>query len=199
MKGPGKSSIALLSIAALALGQEKDLPKFTVKPAGAYAAKQSLDGVVIGIEALDSAETAKAAFGKVNPNQYGILPVLVVIENKRPKSLRLDRINVTYVIPGAGKIEATPAPDVPYAVYAPSRPNPAQIPLPIPRKSKKSPLAIPEIEGRAFAAKMLAPGDTASGFFYFQSPHRASARLYVAGLIEAGSNQELFYYEVPFN
>ena len=36
-------------------------------------------------------------------------------------------------------------------------------------KSKKNPLDAWEIEGRAFAAQMLPAGQSASGFFYFQT------------------------------
>ena len=31
-----------------------------------------------------------AAFGKLNPNKYGVLPVLVILENETGKALRLD-------------------------------------------------------------------------------------------------------------
>ena len=38
---------------------------------------------------LTDAETA-TAFGKLNPNKYGVLPVLVILENETGKALRLD-------------------------------------------------------------------------------------------------------------
>jgi len=41
-------------------------------------------------------------------------------------------------------------------------------------KGKKNPLDAWEIEGRAFAAQMLPPGQTASGFFYFQTAAAAT-------------------------
>ena len=53
-------------------------------------------------------------------------------------------------------------------------------------------------EGRAFAAKMLPPGESASGFFYFQVPHRAGSVLYITGIREASTRRELFYIEIPF-
>jgi hypothetical protein len=73
------------------------------------------------------------------------------------------------------------------------RPNP----LPIPRRTKKNPLSAFEIEGRAFAAKMLLPGETAHGFFYFQTRHRIGSHLYLSGLREAASGTELFFFEIP--
>jgi hypothetical protein len=44
---------------------------------------------------------------------------------------------------------------------------------------------------------MIPPGETASGFFYFQTGHRTGSTLFVSGLKEAASNQELIYFELP--
>ena len=57
-----------------------------------------------------------------------------------------------------------------------------------------------EIEGRAFAAQMLPPGQIASGFFYFQTEHERPARLrhhLPERLTEAGTGKEIFYFEIP--
>jgi len=55
----------------------------------------------------------------------------------------------------------------------------------------------PVIGERAFAARMLPPGDSASGFVYFQTGHRNGSRLYLTGLRDAATNTELFYFEIP--
>ena len=44
-------------------------------------------------------EKVKLAFGKVNPNQFGVLPVLVVIQNDGDKAIRLDRLKVSTSAP----------------------------------------------------------------------------------------------------
>jgi hypothetical protein len=49
----------------------------------------------------------------------------------------------------------------------PTAPNLGPKPFPIPTRRKKNPLSAPEIEGRSFAARMIAAGESASGFFYF--------------------------------
>ena len=43
---------------------------------------------------------------------------------------------------------------------------------------------------------MLPPGDSAYGFFYFNSVHWEESILYITGIYEAASGQELFYYEI---
>ena len=50
---------------------------------------------------------------------------------------------------------------------------------------------------RAFAAKMLPPGQTASGFFYFQTGLQRGATLYLNGLSEAATGKEILYFELP--
>jgi hypothetical protein len=69
--------------------------------------------------------------------------------------------------------------------------------LPIPRGKPKSKLDVPEIEGHAFAARMLPPGDNAHGFVYFQTGHRRGSKLYIRGLVDAASGVEMMFFEVP--
>jgi hypothetical protein len=44
---------------------------------------------------------------------------------------------------------------------------------------------------------MLPPGESAHGFLYFQTGHTRAASLYITGITEAQTSQELFYMEVP--
>ena len=95
-------------------------------------------------------------------------------------------------------MEATPAQEVRY-LRGPDRPK--MIPGPTGQikigKGKKNPLDAWEIEGRAFTAKMLAPGQTASGFFYFQTAGQRGSTIYLNGLAEAATGKELLYFEIP--
>jgi hypothetical protein len=195
----------LMSIAAVAgLNKaepaDKDRAKFEISPAASYPSHQTGEKVTIGAAVYDSAEKAHTAFGKVNPYQYGIVPVLVVIQNEGSQTIRVDRLRVDYVAPDGSHVDATPAQDVRY-LRGPRQPNVVTGPLPTggPRISRhKNPLDAWEIEGRAFSAKMIPPGHSAGGFFYFQTGHRPGARLYVTGIGEASSGRELLYFEFPF-
>jgi len=182
--GPNKASPA-----------EKEHPKFDLAPAASYASYQTSEKVTIGASVYDTAEKAKTAFGKLNPYQYGITPVLVVIQNDTGKTIQLERMRVDYVAPDGGHVDATPASDVRY-LRGPARPE--QIPTPMPRIHRnKNPLDAWEIEGRAFSAKVIPAGESAGGFFYFQTGHQVNSRLYVTGIREAGSGRELLYFEFP--
>ncbi len=182
-----------MSIAA-ALAADKE-PAFKAPAAASLAHHQTSAPLTIGVDPYVSGEKVKAAFGKLVPAVYGVLPVLVVIQNDGDKTIRLENMRVEYVNRGT-RVEATSARDVRYA-KPPSRPNIAIGPLG--GRPKKNPLDAWEIEGRAFAAKMLPPGNTASGFFYFQTDIESGATLYLSGLSEAESGKELLFFEIPLN
>ena len=159
-------------------------------------AKQTISDVTLYAKAFDSEELTKPPFGKANPNKFNVLPVWVRIENNSKKAVKIDKAIYTYIDFDKNKIESTPADEVKYAKN-PERPNMNPRPLPIPRGKPKNPLDAFEIEGRALAAKMLPPGESAQGFLYFQTDHRGGATLFVTGYKDAASGEDLFYFEVP--
>ena len=186
----------LLSIAA-AFAADKPTP-FQPGPASSFANHQTNDQITVGVEPYLMGEKVKAAFGKVDPNQYQVLPVLVVIQNDSGVSIKLDKIRAEYVGPNGDRVEATPARDVRY-LQAPTRPKVVTGPgVPIPIK-KKNPLGAWEIEGRAFAAQMLVSGNSASGFFYFQTGLQRGATIYLRGMTEAASGKDLLFFELPLS
>lgn len=178
-----------MSIAA-AFAADKEVP-FRAGPAVGYS-HQTSEQVTIGVDAYTSAEKVKTAFGKLDPNQYGVLPVLVVIQNDSGKTIRLNMMKVEYVGPNNSRVEATPARDIRYlnGVRRPTAPTPIKFP-------RKNPLNAWEIEGRAFSAESLPAGNSAFGFFYFQTALQHDATIYISGLKEAASGKELLYFEVP--
>jgi hypothetical protein len=185
----------VLSIAA-AFAADKEQP-FKAAPAASYPHHQTNDAITVAADPYVSGEKIKTAFGKVDPYQYGVLPVLVVIQNDGKEAIRLDRLQVAYVGPRNQRVDATPPKEVRYA-RGPQRPSVAPGPGGrVAIKSKKNPLDAWEIEGRAFAAQMLPPGQSASGFFYFQAELQPGATVYISGMREASSGKELFYFETP--
>lgn len=145
---------------------------------------------------FDNDEQVKEIFSKAELNRLGVLPVLVVIQNDTGKAIRLDNMTVELIGPDRQKIEATPADDVRF-IGGGKRPKDKKLPYPIPGGKKKSPLMVWEITGRAFSAKMLPAGDTANGFFYFQSVLKPQSLIYLTGIREAGTGRELLYFEIP--
>src|SRR4051812_35040877 len=102
--------IVLLSIAAIA-APDKDKTAFSPGPATSYPGHQTLENITIAAVPYTTEEQAASAFGKVNPYKYGILPVLVIVENGTGKALRLN-LEAQFVDPQNRHLDAMPASDV---------------------------------------------------------------------------------------
>lgn len=190
--------LILLTSVAVALAADKDKPKLEVNAAASYPHHMTSQGLTIAAVPYETEEQTKAAFGKANPNAQGVLPVLLVIENASPNTIRLERMKLEYTAQGGIRIENTPANEVKYlrgAREPKMTPGPTVGGVHVGRN--KNPLAEWEIEGRAFTAKMIPPNDKASGFVYFRTGSRGGAQLVVSGLRDAKTNEELFFFEIP--
>jgi len=194
--------ILFVSIAAGAgPGDENDKGKFVVKPAAEYPHRQTSEKVTIAAQSYQTDEESAEAFGKVNPYRLGVLPVLIVIQNDSPDAIRVDRMQLYYDLPDNSRVEATPAQDVKF-LHGVKAPQAVNKPLGgiVGRRPPKNPLAEWEIEGRAFAAKMIPAGQSASGFVYFQTQLiSAAASIYISGLANPVTGKELYYFEIPMS
>ena len=193
--------LLILSLAAAALpAADKDNTRFAPGAASSYPTRLTVDKVTIAAVPYHTPERLREAFGKLKLSDYGVLPVLVVIQNDSNQALRFDRMQVDYISSGGVKIEATPAPEVRYLGGGQQRRlDTGRSPIPGLGGKRKNPLDAFEIEGRAFAPKMLPAGESANGFFYFRAAHREGARLYLSGILQAGTGKELFYFEIPLD
>ena len=171
-----------------------DNKSFKAPAAADLPHKQTTERLTVAVDPYVAGDKVKAAFGKLNPYEHGVLPVLVVIQNDSGKTIQLKNIRVEYVGPHGDRAVATPANEVKYATPVRQPTQVGAITL-----HSKNPLDVWEIEGRSFQAVMLPSGSSASGFFYFQTGIQPGATLYLSGLSEAGSNRELVFFEVPLN
>lgn len=188
-----------LSVASLdALAVDKEKTKFAPPELDTIESKQTIGGVTIAAVPYDRESLASAAFGKLNPYEHGVLPVLVLIRNDSKGTVTLNGMSVEYHDKDRRAVEATPPSEVPF-VEAPKRPTFGGPQIPGLGRKKKNPLAAPEIETRAFSAKMLPPGESAHGFFYFRTGHRSGSNLYIKDLQEASTGKELFFFEIPLD
>jgi len=189
--------LMVFTASALLLADKKSDGKFSPGPVSSYSAKQTNDNVTVAVSAYDTEELAHTAFGKLDPNQYGVLPVLVIIQNDTGQALKLDHLEVEYTSVDRQHVEATPPSEV-ETLGGGRRPSlPSGTPLP--RIKHKSPLNTWEIEGRGFAAQMLPPHESANGFFYFQTEHRPGAKFYLTGIKIASTGKDILYFEIPLD
>lgn len=186
---PSITFVIGISAVALFAGDKEFRPN-----SAADYAHQAADRVTVGAKPYNTEELTEEAFGKkADLLKFGVLPVLVVIENKRGEALDLRNVEVNLVGADGRHVAAVNPEDVPYLGTAGKHPSMAPTRIPLPKK--KNPLNAPEIVTRAFSAKMLPPGDSASGFFYFEAHSEAGDKLYVNGLRDARSGQDILYFE----
>jgi hypothetical protein len=192
------TSIAMVLAPNKALPDKKDDQRFVPGAAASYASHQTNEKITIGVKAYFDDEDTRPIFGKKNPYNYGVMPVLVVIQNDGPKTIRVQPIQAVWVGPDRDRIDATPAKDVKF-LTAPRRPSMPGPPETLPKFGHKNPLDSGAIEARAFSAEMVPPGQSASGFLYFQTGYQRGSSLYLSGLREAESGKELLYFEIPLS
>src|SRR5437764_1467803 len=87
--------LALVLSIAVAFAADKETP-FKAPAAADLPAHQSVSGLMIGVDLYASGEKVKTAFGKLDPYENGVLPVLVVMQNNSGKAIRLDGLRVEY-------------------------------------------------------------------------------------------------------
>lgn len=196
----GKKLLILPAWAMLcASAADKDAPVFRPKPAAEYPNSTRQEGLRMGAEIFGSADQTKGAFGKLNPNEHGVLPVLVVMQNDSKNVIRLEGLKIEVIDSNKDRWQNIPPQELPY-LKPPERPTVKASPIPpIFQRKKKNALTAIELDQRGFAAKMLPPGESASGFFYFQTPNEPGLTLYLTGLRNAATGQELFYFEIPLD
>ena len=187
--------LILFMAAAAVLADKKSETAFSPGPASSFPNRETNDQVTLAAAAYDSEELAHTAFGKLDPNRYGVLPVLVIIQNDTDQALKLDHVEVEYTSAGNRHVEATPADEV-QTLGGPRKPPSMGNGSPLPKFKHKNPLSVWEIEGRAFAAKMLPPHESANGFFYFQTEHAPGAKLYLSGIKVAATGKDILFFEV---
>jgi hypothetical protein len=195
----GKRGLALLLV-SIATAAAADKEAFVAKPVSAYPHRQTSEKLTIAAQPYQTDEETHEAFGKLNPWRYGVLPVLIVIQNDTPHAVRVDHMKFIYTLPDRTETQATPAADVKYLEGAR---QPRVVPGPLgglhPRVPK-NPLTEWEVEGRSFAAKVIPAGESASGFIYFQTPQvSAAATVVISGLFDPVTGKDLYYFEIPMS
>ena len=177
---------------------------FRVRPAEKYSAKQKQGKVILAVKPYRSEKEMKTAFGKAKPYKFGVLPILVVLDNGSDHALSLRDLKVRFITADREGIEPMTEQDLTY--FQPNtkpKERPAYLP-PIPGLGrgglKKGPLAKPEITRLAFKAPIVPPQSAVSGFFYYMTGREPDpvpgASVYLSGVRDLTTGQELFYFEI---
>ncbi len=197
------AGLSALAIAAVGAAETR----WKAQRADAYPSKQQQDGITVAIKSYHSDPQSAEALGKKNPYDFGFLPVLVVITNEGDHVINIENLQVRLVAGRNEGLDAIPGRDL--QTWNPKgnqpRPKPRYVPnvpgLARP-KVKKGPLSQDEIVERELNAPIVPPGTTEAGFFYFDVAKKSDplqgASVYISGLRNMNTGQELFYFEIPF-
>ena len=202
-----RAAPAAACLLMLATTWAADKAEFRVRAANDYPARQSEKKVTAAVKPYLDEKEVKEAFGKAKPLKYGFVPVLVVINNDSDDAYDLKNLQVRFVMSDREGIDPMSAEDLKY--FHPGKQvieRPRYIP-PVPGlnrpKVKKGPLAKSSISNREFKAPVVAPHTTVSGFFYYatgtQPDPIPGAAIYMTGIRNLRTGQDLFYFEIPLN
>ncbi len=108
-------SIALLAAVLLGAGRgSDDKQPFQAGKAAQYS-HQTSEKVLVGAKAFDNADLVAEAFGKkTDLLKYGVLPVLVVVENQRDTSIDLRDMEVSLVASDGRHVSAMSPEEISY-------------------------------------------------------------------------------------
>lgn len=194
----GAALAAILLAGALA-GQEG----FRSKTADRYRARQKQGDLVVAVKAFVTEKDQKSAFGKVRPYEVGVTPILLVVSNTGTDTFTLENLQVRLITSGREGLEPTRGEDL--ATIKPHGHQPTRRSIPgIPglnrTRVKKGPLDRPEVTLNEFAAPIVAPKSTASGFLYYLTGNETDpleGSVYISGIVNLSTGRELFYFEIP--
>lgn len=174
------------------------------QPAASYAARDAHDGVTIAADPYERPEKSKEVFGKYDPLKIGVMPVLLVITNASQDAVRLDNLVIQFIAADRQRAEPIPADEVSMRVKGKKAPPKMGPRSPLPRLPKRAdPNVISAIVDHEFLLKMIPPGDTVSGFLFFDTNRRPDvlkgARLYLTGATWARTAQPLLFFDISFD
>ena len=182
-----------------AFADKKNDAKFSPGPASSYPTKQTNDKVTLAAVAYDTEELAHTAFGKLDPNQYGVLPVLVIIQNDTDQALKLDHVEVEYTGVDNRHVEATPASDVQTLGGPPKQPPWGMAARYRLHESTRIRWSAWEIEGRASRPRCCRRMNRPTAFSISRPTHRPGAKFYLTGIKMASTGQDILYFEIALD
>jgi len=193
---------AIIAISPLVCLAAKEFVMPQARPARTYPAhdEHGAEQVTVALDPYDIADKAKI-FG-VHYNDYGFVPIFVVVTNDGNQPIELSALEAQLVTANRTKIAPATEEDIERRLVHPSASR-TQYPLPFPRNKVKGGLnkgAREEIQNALFVAKAVEPHSTKAGFLFFDvsdiSAPLAGAHFYLTGVRDAKGN-ELMYFEVP--
>jgi hypothetical protein len=199
--------LAILAVSALALYASKQFEPPKVSKAVTYPAHDAHPNEKLTIAADPYNTAQKASIFRLKYLDKGILPVNIIITNEGGSPVSLSKMQVQYVVHERhAKLSPLDPDDIARRMTHTKRNDDVartSNPLPFPRTHKVGGLKQEdqdEIDRARFQARAVEPGNTQSGFAFFDvsdlDDPLAGATLFVTGVRDNGG-QDLMYFEIP--
>ena len=179
------------------MAEEKDKPKFVVRKAEEYPAHQKAEDVTIAAETFATDSVCRQVFEYKDLVSRGILPVLIVVENRSKSAIEIDSRTILLIL-AESKLQPMELPQL-YGLLK-KKPSNISLPLPIPKISgTDSKFSL--IEGKSFETKRIPPGLSDYGFVFYHLPRKDMWKqilhLYLPRILNMETRQNLLYFEIP--
>jgi hypothetical protein len=196
--------VALVAFSSVLLWAAKEFVPPKAADANTYPSKDAHlnEKVTVAVDVYNAAP--KDDIFITHYCQEGILPILLIITNDSDQPISLKNMGAQLVTARRAKLEALDVEDVFRRVaHIQGSSNPRQVgPITLPggNKNKKAQQQLDEITRAHFAAEVVEPHATRSGFLFFdienvQQPV-AGGHLYLTE-VRDGRGNELMYFEIP--
>ena len=173
------------------------IKEIEVLGASSYAAHQDFQGIVIGAFACETSEKAQTLFDSEQFEEKGILPVLLVVDNRNEFAIRLHEKDV-FLIDREGNHHST----IPYhevllrlTLKKPLSSYSTQKELLL--RHVRDENMVLDFEKKAFGDKFVGPQSSDYGVVFFESPGKdlAGIRLYLPEIYNASQGETLIFFE----
>lgn len=187
-------------IAVTCHAEKKDKRSLTIRKVEEYPAHCIADGLAIAADVIASNSAANDIFEYKDLVALGIIPVLVVIENRGDFAIAIDGPDI-YLNLANDKLKPLEIPEIAGIVKAKKKSGGLRPPIPIPTLSTGDSKKIAQLESRAFHSKRIPPGISDHGFvFYHSSSHNILEEirlLYLPKITNMKTGQDMIYFEIP--
>lgn len=192
--------LIMVLMAMICHAEKKDKRSLTIRKVEEYPAHCIADGLAIAADVISTDSAANDIFEYKNLVDLGIVPVLVIIENRGDFAVAIDGPDI-YLNLANDKLKPLELPEIAGIVKAKKKSGGLRSPIPIPNLSTGDSKKFAQLESRAFHSKRIPPGISDYGFlFYHSRSHNILEEmrfLYLPKITNMKTDQDMIYFEIP--
>jgi hypothetical protein len=193
----------LLILSAFVFAGYKARP-WSLRPASAYPAQLTSEGVTITVEPLYRNEKIAEVFDSKDMVSRGIMPIALGIFNENAYPVRVEAASIE-LIEGDRHAHTLPPGEVVYRLFHQGGKR-EWIPQPFPRDTNRIQLnrdALDDFDKKFLGSKVVGPHSKGGGFIYVHPPSSEdiekallSARVYIPEVFREDTGKKMIFFEI---